>query len=95
MERELEELRREIDRIDRELVELFKARMQVCAEVAEYKRVRSLPVLAPDREQALLARVSELAGEELGGYAAEVYRSILSVSRAYQSARLGRGDQTE
>ena len=31
------ELRDEIDRIDREMVELFEKRMDVCAQVAEYK----------------------------------------------------------
>ena len=30
-------LRDEIDRIDRQMVELFEKRMEICGEVAEYK----------------------------------------------------------
>ena len=35
---ELSELRKQIDLIDEELVALFKKRMNVSADVAEYKR---------------------------------------------------------
>ena len=35
---ELKDLREQIDGIDRELVELFKKRMNVSAAVAEYKK---------------------------------------------------------
>ena len=62
---EIEELRREIDGIDEELVRLFVKRMGVSAQVAEYKREKGLPVRNPQRERQLLERVSELAGEEL------------------------------
>ena len=34
---DLKELREEIDRIDKQMVELFEKRMQVCGQVAEYK----------------------------------------------------------
>lgn len=89
MERNLEELREQIDAIDREMVSLFKARMAVCGEVAEYKRDKGLPVLAADREQVLLAKISEQAGEDLADYAVSVYRAILSASRAHQCSLLG------
>ena len=35
--KDLLELREEIDRIDKQMVELFEKRMQVCGQVAEYK----------------------------------------------------------
>ncbi len=93
MSEEIESLRGQIDDIDRQMVELFKQRMDVSARVAEYKRARGLPVLAAGRERALLGKVADQAGEELGDYIQSVYRSILAASRSYQSDRLGRTSQ--
>ena len=87
---ELKDYRDRLDQIDDQLAELFRQRMAVCGEVAEYKRDKGLPVLAADREQALLTKVAEQAGEDLAEYAVAVYRTILSASRAYQNACLGR-----
>ena len=39
---ELQDLRRDIDAIDRELVELFRRRMDVTARVGAYKRERGV-----------------------------------------------------
>lgn len=81
----LDELRAEIDQIDKQMVELFQKRMEVCSRVSDYKRAHDLPVFAPDRERALLARVTEMAGEDLADYVQSIYRTILSASRSYQS----------
>ena len=86
---ELTELRDQIDSIDRELVELFKKRMSVSASVAEYKRQTGMNVLDPSRERALLAKVSELSGEEFEEYTRTLYATILDLSRSYQHKRLG------
>ena len=61
---DLKELRKNIDEIDRELVDLFVRRMSISAEVAEYKREVGMPVLDPARERALLERVSNMSGDE-------------------------------
>ena len=79
---ELSDLRQEIDQLDKELVRLFCARMQVSSKVAEYKREHQLPVLDPVRERALLEKVAALAeSEELGDYTRILYETILSLSR--------------
>ncbi len=88
MELDLSKLREEINEIDREMVELFKKRMTVAASVAEYKKERGLPVLDAARERALLARISDMAGEEFDGYARTLYHTMLDVSRAYQYTKL-------
>ncbi len=61
---DLLELRHQIDDIDNQLVALFKARMQVAADVAEYKRENGMPVLDASRERALLSKIAELSGGE-------------------------------
>ena len=86
---ELNELRQQIDEIDRELVDLFVRRMNVAAGVADYKRKHNLPVLDASRERALLNKISELAGEEFEDYACTLYNTLLDVSRSYQHKRLG------
>ena len=86
---ELCELRDQIDGIDRELVELFKRRMNVCAEVAEYKKKAGMSVLDASRERALLNKVSELSGDELEEYTRTLYATVLELSRSYQHKRLG------
>ena len=84
----IEELRNEIDGIDKELVELFVKRMNVTAQVAEAQRESGKPVYDPGRERQLLQKVSDLAGEEMESQTRILYHLILSLSRAYQSRLL-------
>lgn len=81
----LEDCRKEIDSIDRELVELFTRRMNVAKEVAAYKKETGMAVYDSERERKLLEKVEENAGEEYGDYARRLYGSILDLSRTYQS----------
>ena len=47
---ELQALRQEIDAVDRELVELFRRRMDVTRRVGEYKAARGMAVLDQARQ---------------------------------------------
>ena len=80
MDKDLEQLRAEIDGLDQQIVELFKARMEAAGEVAGYKKEHGLPVLDAGRERTLLNKIAQQAGEELGDYAQSVYRTLLSNS---------------
>jgi len=93
MSQSLEEIRGQIDQIDRQMVDLFKARMEAAAQVAEYKLEKGLPVLDAGRERALLGKIGDQAGEELADYAQSMYRTILAASRSYQNGKMGRGSQ--
>ena len=66
---DITELRSEIDKIDDELLKLFCARMEISAQVADYKRERNLPIFVPAREREILQAVGQKAGAELAGYA--------------------------
>lgn len=81
---ELKELRNEIDRIDRQVVELFRRRMEVTRKVGEYKAARGLPVLDQAREREVLANKGELAGEELRPAVTTLFQTIMSLSRRQQ-----------
>ena len=80
----LEEIRNEIDAIDKELVSLFIRRMKCSAEVAEYKKENNMPVLDASRERELLSKISDLSGEDYEEYSRTLYSTILSLSRSYQ-----------
>lgn len=81
---DIKELRQEIDKIDRDLLESFTRRMNVSLKIAEYKRENNMAVYDPQRERQLLCGIHERAGEELGGYAVALYKSIMELSRTYQ-----------
>ena len=58
---DIHELRGEIDKIDDELVKLFTQRMDVAAQIADYKKEHNLPILVPAREREKLADVAQKA----------------------------------
>ncbi len=84
MEKSLEELRNEIDGIDRELLDLFLRRMQVAQQVGEYKAARHLPVLDAQRERELLAQKAELAPQGYGGDVRAFFEATMAISRRRQ-----------
>lgn len=82
---DLKDSRQEIDRIDRQIVELFERRMRVAQDVAEYKRSIGKPVFDREREEAKLAAVKEMCTNEFNGHAVrEVFKQLMSISRRYQ-----------
>lgn len=81
---DLKELRAEIDKLDDELVRLFVRRMEICAQVAEYKKENNLPILMPAREQEKLADVAGKAGPEMADYTRHLYTLLFELSRDYQ-----------
>ena len=64
---DLNDLRTEIDEIDRQIVDLFCKRMEISVKVSQYKIENGLPVLDASRERKKLAKISEMAGEDMGG----------------------------
>lgn len=83
---DIQELRREIDGVDRDLVKLFERRMHLAAEIADYKKKNRLPVQDRLREREVLAQVSGAAGPELEEYAQVLFSTLFDLSRSYQSS---------
>ena len=86
---DLQELRLEIDKIDDQLVKLFGARMEVAAQIADYKKENGLPILVPAREREKLQNVAQKAGEDMANYTRVLYSMLFELSRSYQSKRNG------
>lgn len=87
----LQNARNEIDVIDQEMAKLFQRRMEVCRDIAEYKRERGLPILDATRENAVIAKgLARIADPQLQEYYACFLRDMMKTSRNYQ-ARLTEG----
>ena len=82
---DLLEIRDQIDIIDKEIVELFEKRMQLSADVAEYKISNNKEVLDPKREKEKLMTLEHYASNSfnrVGVY--ELFRQMMAMSRKLQ-----------
>ena len=66
VDNELQQMRVEIDAIDRSLVKLLSERAQLIQRVARVKTDRGLPIYAPERETELIRNSSRRG--RCGGY---------------------------
>ncbi len=88
---ELEQLRQEIDSLDRQLIELINQRAECVVRVGEFKRKSGIPIYAPHREADVLAKVQSLNRGPISNRTIEaVYRELMSGSFALeQPLRIG------
>lgn len=88
---DLQHLRTQIDKIDREMAALFEERMGVAAHVAEYKKQNGLPVLDASREDAVLQRnAAYIKNPGLTEYYTDFQRYVMALSRQFQMEALGK-----
>ena len=81
---ELSELRKEINEIDKELVELFKKRMECSFNVAEYKIANNMEVFQADRENEIIRRVRNSVPEDLQNSAEVFFTTLMDISKCKQ-----------
>ena len=90
---ELEQYRREIDRIDGEQVKLFLERMSVTGQVGAYKQANGIPVLDAAREKRVIAAKTALTDDPARkADLAALYESIMAISRRQQRHLVREGD---
>ncbi len=86
---DLAKSRESIDRIDKQMVDLFEERMKVAKDVAEYKRNTGKKVFDPEREAQKLKTLGAMASTEFNERAIqELFSQIMSISRKYQYSLL-------
>lgn len=82
---DISKLRAKIDEIDYEMIKLFKERMNVSNDIAEYKRENGLPVYDGKREQAVIKdRVSSVSAK-YSIYVEQLMRCIVDLSKQLQN----------
>ncbi len=89
---DLQNIRKEINSIDRELLKLFEKRMRCSIRVAEYKKENGIPIFNEEREKEILDRAEKDGGEF--GYAARLlFSNIMELSRGIQHDIMGSGKE--
>ena len=84
---ELSDIRKRIDSVDDQLLKLFLERMDLSDEVAAYKNEHHLPILNKERERAILAKVTENAGDR-ERYAYHLFSTLFELARSRQAELL-------
>lgn len=84
----LTSIRKKIDALDEQLLELLNRRADLVHEVGEIKRLNGGPVFAPEREETLLRSLEErnaqIAGRLPASAIRAIYREIMSASYALE-----------
>ncbi len=82
----LDNLRRQIDELDLQILRLLNERMAIVERIAGLKRRAGIEVQDHAREEAILGRLEEENRGPLSREAVEgIFREIIEVSRAIQS----------
>ncbi len=82
---DLQEIRKQLDGIDREIVSLFEKRMALSGQVAEYKIETGKPVYDKEREQQKIESVIGMVEDEFQKQAVrELFTQMMTISRHFQ-----------
>lgn len=84
---DLTECRKQIDKIDDEILKLFLERMNIASAVADYKKKNGLSTMQKDRERDILKRVSDSSGSEMADYSRILFTTLMDLSKSYQNKR--------
>lgn len=88
---DIEDWRKEIDRIDEELVELLNERSKCAIEIGRLKRELGLPVYSPNRESEVIKHVTSLNGGPLEPEAVRrLFERIIDESRSIERVTIER-----
>ena len=86
---ELNDLRKNIDAIDQQLLKLFCQRMDMARDIYEAKASSDKPVFDPERERAKLASVVKSAPNAYESQAISLFSLIMSMNKAEQQRIAG------
>lgn len=94
--RSLDEIRDDIDKVDRQMVALFEERMKLTKQVAEYKIANKKPVLDAGREAQKLNVVASLVTDSDNVQPVrDLFEAIMCISRNQQQGLIDRGGLNE
>lgn len=89
---ELSRFRNSIDEIDRQLLDLLRQRFEICLRVADFKELRTIPMMQPERVAHVTAsRVA--AGAALGlspTFVELLYRMVIDEACRLEDERMER-----
>ncbi len=81
----LDNIRKQIQAVDKEMAALFERRMQLAKGVMEFKQASGLPIYDEEQEKKILAHSAEYVQDpSLKEYHRIFVKSLMDVSKAYQ-----------
>jgi chorismate mutase len=82
---DISDWRKQIDELDRKLVELLNQRAGAAIEIGRLKRNTDLPIYEPEREREVIANAQKFNGGPLAERdLAQIYERIMDVMRSIQ-----------
>ncbi len=82
---DLQEIRKQLDGIDREIVSLFEKRLELSGQVAEYKIETGKQVYDREREQQKIQAMTGMVEDEFHKQAVmELFTQMMTISRHLQ-----------
>ncbi len=86
---DLSDYREKIDSVDKQIVKLFSERMDIAAQIAQYKKENGKPIADPVREREKLFEIAGEMSADMRAYAVSLYSLIFELSRSYQMRLTG------
>ncbi len=83
----LDELRAQLDQIDKVLEEYFVKRMEISAQIADYKEANGLPTTDPAREKVVLEKHGGSVDPLYREYTMDYFSQLIRLSKEYQNTR--------
>lgn len=80
----LDDYRKEINKIDDRILELFQKRMRITEDIAGYKKANNIPIPNNAVERAKLDYLSGKADEDMVFYSRILFNTLFEMSRSYQ-----------
>ena len=87
---DLKELRDQIDILDAEILDKFQKRMDLCLQVAEYKKKNKVNVLQTGREQEVIDGIKAKSEKRYEDSAAVLFSNIMDISKSYQQCEINK-----
>jgi chorismate mutase / prephenate dehydratase len=84
--RNIEEIRKDIDSIDKSIVQEFLKRMDVADEIASYKKEHDLPILDKAREREKIQSILDMVPDDKKSYTMALFNTLFEVSKSEQAS---------
>lgn len=94
MQKELNNIRLEINKIDKKMKKLFIKRMELVKNIIDYKKQNNIDIYDSNRENEVIELNSnELKGSEFYDYYIEYLKDLMKTSKRYQSNYLNKTEE--
>lgn len=84
MDKNLKNLRKQIDEIDQEMMNLFIKRMDIVSYIAQTKAINKIDTIDLNREKEILEKINNNSNNLIKSYYSKVQKVLFEISKEYQ-----------